>query len=777
MNNRELFDLYMSDTRENLDSISQNILKLEEDTHNKDYISNIFRAAHTIKGAAASMEFEDITTVTHKLEDLFGAIRDEKIEVTKIVIDIVLKSLDCLEELHEQLEDESITANIDVIKDIENILLEQNSNTTTTNSVSNAQIPKASVNATLSKSEIMLRALNPDSRFFCDAVQTDLMTEATKISISQFLEQGFSVYYISIKIDEQCKYNTARAFMVMENLSRFGEVIGLIPDTSTIESDNFEDTDIDILFICSEEPEKIYESLNGVLEIEVEEVIKLTKGHYSYEEDISLSSDVLNSNKPVGIRLFNDIQEEDAPKVDSEPIAHEPVENDVVNNRDKVDSKNIPKDTHKDMFNDTPKDISKEHKTESMHSSSIMKSDLKTKNNKETSNTVIKVYTRTLDNLMNEEGELLLENNRQKLLIEKMRRGNVSINEVVDNLEDICGNISKILANQQSIIMSTRMFPLEQLFSIFPRMIRDLSSNLGKKVDLIVEGQDTELDRTILEKVSDPLKHIIRNAIDHGIESPEERAKTGKPEKGTVKISAKQESSSVIITVQDDGKGMDVNALRKKAVEKGLYSAAQAEKLTDDDILSIIFMAGFSTASEITEVSGRGVGMDIVRSSLSEIGGIIDIDTKLGKGTTFTVKIPLTLAISKSLLVTLDDDNYIVLINYVQEVIEVERKDIKRIQDKEHIILRDKIYPLVYLRDIYKYERKNFPVETIALVHNNGRSMGLVIDSCLGEQDIVVKSLNKYFNDIKYVAGLTKLGDGSIPVIVDITTVMDDFLR
>lgn len=713
MRDTEMFDLYMSDTIENLAEISRNVLLLEQDVSNSEYINNIFRAAHTIKGAAATLEFNEIARVTHKLEDLFGAIREGKIVVTQEMIDSVFAALDVLELLHDKLNDESIVVDLDVIDTMHSFL-------------DSTAIPENPIKKEAKRVSGKDMIDNPYSKFLDEEINKALLTDEIKESINYILSENYNIYYISIKIDEESISKSARAYMLLRELANYGEPISITPSLEVLEGMNFDGTEIDMLFVTKNTMDEIFTSIDDILEIEVVEIAPIQK---------SISS--------LGQGLIEKLQEESPKDID----------NSSVNNSEEKSSKISSNTTSAGKQNTIKNKTSKEN------------------------NTYVKVYTRTLDELMNEQGELLLEYNRLILINDRYKKNDITPVELTGALSDIAGNINKIINNQQDIIMSTRMFPLDQLFQMFPKMIRDLSRTLDKKINLTIDGQDTELDRTILEKVSDPLKHIIRNAVDHGIESAEERLAAGKPEVGQVYISASQESNNVVITVSDDGKGLDKEVLKKKAIEKGLYTKEQVEKLTDDEIYNIILMPGFSTASQITEVSGRGVGMDIVKNNISEIGGVMVINSEKGKGTTFTLKIPFTLAISKAVLMNINEDKFVVLINYTKEVISIPKTDIKKIQNKENIILRDKIYPLVYLRDVFGYPRQEAKdSETIILIENNARSIGLVVDECLGELDIVIKSLPTYFTgSTKYITGITKLGDGSIPVIIDVSTILEDF--
>lgn len=724
MRDSELFDLYMSDTRENLNEISRNMLLLEKDVTNSEYINNIFRAAHTIKGAAATLQFEEITKVTHKIEDLFGAIRDGKLSATNDIVDSVFAALDVLELLHEKIEDESIEVDLSVIDVLHSY-------------IDGTAIPASVIKQEVANTKNSEIIENPYSRLLDDNIHDRLLTNEIKEIINYILSDNFSIYFMSIKIDDNSVSKGARAYMVLRDLAEFGEPISISPSVEEIEDPNFNENEINMLFVSKEPIDDITFAINDILEVEVAEVEKITKLEKDDEgEDFLdfLHSDLVDTptNTATPSPSVNS-----AAKTNHTSVAQtQPIANKV------------------EPANQTPQRIKPKE-----------------------SNTYVKVYTKTLDELMNEQGELLLEYNRLMIANDRFNKGQINQYELSANVSDIAGNINKIINNQQEIIMSTRMFPLDQLFQVFPKMIRDLSRTLDKKINLTIDGQDTKLDRTILEKVSDPLKHIIRNAVDHGIESPADRIAAGKSELGNVYLSAKQENSNVIITVTDDGKGLDKEVLKRKAVEKGIYSQEQVDKLTDEEIYGIILLPGFSTASQVTEVSGRGVGMDIVKNNISEIGGVMVISSEKGQGTTFTLKIPFTLAISKAVLTNVENDKYVVLINYIKEIVDVPMKEIKRIQNREHIILRDKIYPLIYLRDVYGYEREGVKEEeTVLIIENNTRSIGLVVDTCLGEMDIVIKNLPTYFTgNTKYITGITKLGDGSIPVIVDVSSIVEEF--
>lgn len=384
-------------------------------------------------------------------------------------------------------------------------------------------------------------------------------------------------------------------------------------------------------------------------------------------------------------------------------------------------------------------------------------------------NQTVRVDVQRLENLMNLVGELVID--RTRLLdVGQSLRNKLGSQELVETLEEVSAHIGRITTDLQEEIMKARMFPIEQVFNRFPRMVRDVAQKAGKEVDFIVEGRETELDRTVIEEIGDPLIHLLRNAIDHGIEPPEERVALGKPPQGMVRLKAFHQENQIVITVEDDGKGMDPEKIRQKAVEKGLISADAAARLSERETFNLIFLPGFSTAKIVSDVSGRGVGMDIVRTHIEKINGVIEIETAPGKGTCFTIKLPLTLAINRSLLVYLDERVFAFPLSSVVEIIYVEREKLKRIGTQEAALVRGEVLPLVKLREILNEEPlvelpEKFPVVVCAL---SEKRIGFVVDDLLGEQEIVIKSLGEYLGQIPGLAGATILGDGRVALILDV---------
>jgi len=318
--------------------------------------------------------------------------------------------------------------------------------------------------------------------------------------------------------------------------------------------------------------------------------------------------------------------------------------------------------------------------------------------------------------------------------------------------------------------MKTRMSPIDQLFNRIPRMVRDLSNTLGKEVNLVMEGQETELDRTVIEEIGDSLIHLIRNALDHGIEKAEVRRQKNKPEKGTLRIAASHQANQVVLTIEDDGAGIDPEQVKQSAIQKELITPQEAEGMTERELIDLIFHPGFSTAKTVSDISGRGVGMDIVRSQIEKLNGLIEVETRPGEGTTFTIKLPLTLAIVTGLLVKLNGRTFALPMSSVVEIVRIRVGEINTVKEQAVAVIRDKAIPLIWLHDHFGIERQGRKHKNvfIVVVGVAERRLGLVVDELIGNQEIVVKSIGSYIGKIDGISGATILGDGSVSLILDV---------
>lgn len=383
-------------------------------------------------------------------------------------------------------------------------------------------------------------------------------------------------------------------------------------------------------------------------------------------------------------------------------------------------------------------------------------------------NRSVRVDIEKLDVLMNLVSELIIAKNG---LISTSSDGtgnnSQSFNEQIEYLE-------RVTTNLHESVMKVRMMPIETVTQKFPRMIRDLSKKLDKKMELVMTGEDTELDRTVIDEIGDPLMHLLRNSADHGLESAEVRAQRGKPEVGTVKLDAYQDGNNVIIEVSDDGNGIDVEAVKNKALEKGSITQEQADAMTDKEVIDLLFRPSFSTAKKVTDVSGRGVGLDVVKSKVEALGGDIEVKTQLGEGSTFVIRLPLTLAIIQALMVELGEEKYAISLGSIQTIEDIPVEDIKYVQTKEVINLRGTVIPLIRLDSVLDIESKEKPDSlTVVIVKKGDKLAGMVVDRLLGQQEIVIKSLGKYIsNSSKIISGATILGNGEVALIIDVNTLL-----
>lgn len=377
----------------------------------------------------------------------------------------------------------------------------------------------------------------------------------------------------------------------------------------------------------------------------------------------------------------------------------------------------------------------------------------------------VRVDIGRLDVLLNLVSELII----QKTRLEGLNIGerNPVFNEIVEYLE-------RISTNLHDAVMKVRMVPVETVFNRFPRMIRDMSKELNKEVQLVMSGEETELDRSVIDEIGDPLIHLLRNSLDHGIEVLEKRREVGKSDTGKINLSAYQDGSSVVIEVSDDGQGIDLEKVKRKAIERGLINKESANNLSQKEIINFMFEPSFSTADKVTDISGRGVGLDVVKTKIESLGGIVDVETEYGKGSRFIVRLPLTLAIIKALLVMVGNEKYAIQLSSISQIVNILPEEIKYVQDQEVIILRNKLIPIIRLNKVLdvKTESKTKKKLTIVIVKKGEKLSGLLVDNVVGQQEIVQKSLGKYLSDIKVITSATILGDGDVALILDVNSLI-----
>ena len=523
------------------------------------------------------------------------------------------------------------------------------------------------------------------------------------------------LYGFTIHINKECLLKAARAFLVFKAVEDFGQIMAFDPSSSDIEDEKFE---FDFSFILSTESEldPILEAVKAVSEIESVEAELVTPDIYEKKEEPEPAP---------------------APAAEAAPAAPAP-------------AAPAPAPAAKPA---APAAKSAGGKNQPA--------------NKPVTSRTIRVDIEKLDALMNQVSELIIAKN--SLASQSNASGEIDHQTLHENIE----YLERITTNLHESVMKVRMVPIESVVAKFPRMIRDLDRKLNKPMELVMTGEDTELDRTVVDQLGDPLQHLLRNSADHGIESPEDRKAAGKPEKGTIFLNAFQEGNNVIIEVGDDGAGINTDKVRDKAVERGLVTPEEAENLSQKEIIDFLFMPSFSMAKQITDISGRGVGLDVVKSNIEALGGDVTVKSTMGEGSTFTVRLPLTLAIIQALMVEIRDEKYAIALASIMNIENIPVSDIKYVESKEVIHLRGQVIPLIHLDKILDFEPKESTSDTMTVVIcKKGDTLGgIIVDNLIGQLEIVIKSLGKLDNN-KLISGATILGDGEIAMILDVNAVI-----
>ena len=695
----QYLEIFIDESEEHLQTLSDCIMVLEKEPDNKDTINEVFRAAHSLKGMAGTMGFKRMQHLTHDMENVFQEVRSDHIKVTSGMIDLLFKCLDALEGYVDNIKstsDEGTEDNEVIIKELNDFIAktegaEETGNTETSEAKEAA--PESTQEEKAGQGKIEL-------------------TNDEKKAIREAESNGQHIYVMTVHIQKDCLLKAARAFLVFKAVEDFGQILVYRPSSQDIEDEKFEFEFS--FFLASEESEdKIVAVAKAVSEIEKVDAEEIHLDEYVKEAEAQ-----------------EEQQAKEATAEQKEAPAEAP----------KAAEKKAPAANAKKQTNAKP-----------------------------VTGRTVRVDIEKLDALMNQVSELIIAKN-SLVSISSNESGeyqNQSFHEQIEYLE-------RITTNLHESVMKVRMVPIESVVNKFPRMIRDLSRKLGKKMELYMTGEDTELDRTVVDQIGDPLQHLLRNSADHGLEDNATRVERGKPEVGSIFLKAFQEGNNVIIEVGDDGNGIDVAAVRDKAVERGVITAEQAENMSQKEIINILFLPSFSMAKKITDISGRGVGLDVVKSNIEALGGDVEVRTQLGEGTTFIVRLPLTLAIIQALMVEIRDEKYAIALGSISNIESIPVNEIKYVQAQEVIHLRGAVIPLIRLDQVLDMEEKQEEPEnlTVVIVKKGDSLAGLVVDNLIGQQEIVIKSLGKYINNNKIISGATILGDGEVALILDVNTLM-----
>lgn len=622
---REIFDEFVIEAREHLESLESRLLELEKDPENQDLINAAFRSMHTLKGGAGFLGLTAIVEVAHKAEDLLGKIKDGKLKYDYRISEVLLKTVDFIKESIKFYEDGEI---VDVPKELINEL----------SNLQNQQ-PK----------------------------------ETENITLDNLLEKYGLLNLKGKQIED-----------ILEEL---------------------------VLLPPQERPQEIVDFID-----------KLISGQ----------------EPPSPTNIIQQVEEETAQQM-LQMIEEEIIKKDIEeNNQEKVDV--------------SPKTV-----------------EVKRESKKEEEERVLRIDVQKIEDLMNLVGELVLDRNRLIRIVAEIAQ-NTPSNRYIEELESVSSSIDKIVGDLQLAVMKTRMQPVKRLFQKFSRVVRDLSKVVGKEVELIIQGENTEMDKSILEKLEEPMVHLVRNALDHGLEAPDERRILGKNPTGKLILRAYYQGDRVYLEVEDDGRGIDPAKVAHKALEKGLVTKEQLEKMTEKDILRLVFIPGFSTKEQVSEISGRGVGMDAVMNTVLGFRGTIDIWSEKGKGTKISMAFPLTVGIIRSLLVSVSGRRFAIPIFLVTEIIPAETAEIKSLSGKSVLILRNSTLPLINIYEMLDIPASNVGYIIVCLIGN--QRIAFTVEDLFWDEEIVVKPLGKIFGNLHGISGATITGDGKVVLILDIVELL-----
>ena len=719
-----------------LDRLEQNILILDKDRNNTDAIQEIFRAVHTLKGSAGAVELFDTQKYAHRFEDLLDLIRNNQIKVDDKTIDILLKGIDILKELiNGASEEKEYSGNIEEeIKNLENF--------------KNLKLSGAISESINTKSEKDSISVSVGGKYDNLNFDNDILD-----SIREGIENGLKTKLVFVKFNAESPMKTVGGVQVYVELKDSGDIIASVPSLQNLEGDEFYQNVIYVIE-TAEEDESIIKNITLpeiTEEIKIEEFIleeyekflidKKDKALEKAQAQAKIEKDAKHERQSSFLRVESDRIDDMMNQV-----------GELVTNKSSYEQYDDDLTSYTKIIEYGINDIRKYYKDSVIQILRKLEYYVNKKEIKDLRNSYLDGFNNKLIDMVKMEEDL-------KETLDKFRNSYQLLTRVTNDL--------------QETVMKIRMLPIAQTFNRFPRLIRDLSRDLGKEVKLEMSGEETELDKSVIEVLVDPLIHIVRNAMDHGIEMPEEREKAGKPRVGTISLSASHNGNLIVIKISDDGKGMSPQKIFENAIKKGLVSADA--KLTEKQMLEYIFAPGFSTATKVTNLSGRGVGMDVVKKSLDKINGTVGIETELGKGSTFFLRIPLTVAIIQALIVDAEKEYYAIPINSISETLKIGVEDIQNLEGTEVIKIREDVINVLSVKELFKlptrYESHIKSYYAVILASED-KKVALLVNNLIGEQDIVIKTLKDKVTRVEGISGATILGDGTVSFILDIQTIV-----
>ncbi|MDN6626357.1 MAG: chemotaxis protein CheA [Pisciglobus halotolerans] len=662
--NSKYLEVFFEETAAHLQVLNDRVLELEEDPTDIDSLDEIFRSAHTLKGMAATMGFNAMAALTHKMENVFDLLKSQTIQADKQTISLIFDCLDTLSAIEEDLQNGE-----EGERDIGNLLERLN------------RIAEGTAEEEGEEAEEKQTEWNTNLQSI-EAADADVVETASS--------EGYHAFSLAIKIEETSMMKNARVFLVLSKLEEHGDILYAEPSADVLENEDFGSI-FKVLLLTKDDQETICAAAqdNG----EIEEV------------------------------LIQEVTAEDLQEM----------------------NQSDEEEKGKDLSQEAGK---KEAKKKPKHKSAV-------------SNHSIRVDIQKLDDFLNAVSELLIYRTRLENLTQE--HGIFEMREPLDQ-------VARITTELQDLVLKIRLQPVSTIMTSFPRMVRDLGNDLNKSFNLVIEGEDTELDRTVVSELGEPLIHLIRNSADHGIEKAARRKELGKEAAGLIQITAYQEGNRVVLMVKDDGKGIDPKVIKESAERKGIPT----EGLTDKELQHLVFHPGFSTAEEVTSISGRGVGMDVVKQKISSLGGTIEILSEVDKGSTFKINLPLTLSIIESLLVKVEQETFAIPLDIIEKVVEVKPDAIVEAYGRSLYIKEKEPIPVVWLNKELDLPRKNAQEYHLVLVQLGEYRYALAVNDLVKQQEIVIKKLGKELGNVKKYLGATVLGNGEIVLILDVTAIANE---
>ena len=712
METNQYMEMFLDESHEHLQSLNDGLLGLEDNAEDLSVLNEIFRNAHTLKGMSATMGYNKIAELTHEMEDVLDMLRKEQLKVSEDIIDTLFKCVDSLEQMIDNVGNGEPEDLIDVSGLVAKLsaILHGES--------APAAVAPAAVAPAATAPAAAPAPSTPAPAAASSSAKTYDLTDSEKAVIQEATSSGLRGIHLTVTLAETCLLKSARSYMVMNALDEVGEVIKTIPQSEDLEQEKF-DHSFEVILVSPAEETAIQEAVMNISEIDKAET-----------EIIDLNAKPEPAPEPAPAPVATP-----APTPAPAPAAPANAPAPAPAHKAPAASKAAPA-------------AGGGAASKKAHASQSVRVDID-----------------KLDTLMNLMGELVVNKVRLEQIGQTHR-----LSELTETLEQM----DRVTTDLQNIVMKVRMVPVSQVFNRFPRMVRDVTKELNKEINLTIEGEETELDRTVIDEIGDPIMHLLRNSLDHGVEMPDDRVAKGKPRVGEVKLIARHEGNNVVIMVTDDGKGIDADVIRRKAVEKGLFTQDEVDRMDDSDAVRIIFLPGFSTAEKISDISGRGVGMDVVRSKIESLSGHVDVETHVNEGSVFKIKLPLTLAIIQAMLVKVQEEVYAVPLGSIDSTINIQPEEIKTVQNREVIVLRGEIIPIIRMEQtLFVPHVKDSDELFVVVVHAGESKAGIVVDKLIGQQEIVIKTLGNLFMGLKMFSGATVLGDGRIALILDVATMLN----